>query len=110
MWGTWSKIWLIVPSGDKKKISKLNPVNKLEDILFNIQNINLRRQNLYNLKFKKDLFTIRKLNIINNDICIIDIISKTNKIKKLKNSENKNQRNELNNNLKNFVNYPRIKS
>ena len=90
----------MIYSNDRKKISKLNPVNQLEDILFNIQNINSRRQKLYNLKFKKDIFTIRKLNIINNDICIIDIISKTSKIKKLKNSENKNQGNELNNNLK----------
>ena len=87
----------MIYSNDKKKISKLNPVSQLEDNLFNIQNINSRRQKQFNLKFKKDIFVVKKLNIINNSMTIIDIISK---MSRLNNIEDKNQKNELYNYLK----------
>ena len=61
---------------DTKKISKLNLFNHLENVLLNILNIDLKRKKQYIYKFLNDKNLIKKVNIPNDNINIIEINSK----------------------------------
>ena len=65
---------------EQEKINKLNLFNKLEDILFSVSYINTKKDRQYNLKFIRDTFTIKKLNINNDEINIKTIDSYSKKI------------------------------
>ena len=85
---------------DKKKLSKVNIFNQFEDIFFNIEDINSRKDKQFINIFVNDRFIIEKLYISNNDISIVDIDSKVNKINNKRYRSKKNKKTNLNNTLK----------
>ena len=93
---------------DKIRINRLYIFNQFEELLCNINNLNLKKENQFNYKFIKDKYCIKKLDITNEDINMINLnpynkeININNNMNDLKNKKVFNTINNENQNM--FIN------